>query len=219
MNKLISLLNRDQLTVIVHCPVASIEFAQAAVAGGCDAVIFDLSAVIDDKDAALKILKTIKVPAGVSCSSDKITEEQIKELFKMGFSFIEICISVVPAWLNKIGDMAKIVTLDAEYSAYDLTELAGEGLDAIDAAVVSAENLGKDLNVGDLQNYITVALSTGLPVIVPTQKLVRVSEVPIIWDTGAKGLILNKIVVGDTPLTVRSVTKEFSEAAAKLKEE
>ena len=80
------------------------------------------------------------------------------------------------------------------------------------------EELGKDLNVGDLQQLITIAMSTALPVIVPTQKTIRASEVPIIWDTGAKGIMLGGTVTGDTPDSINAVTKEFRSAIEAIKE-
>ncbi len=219
VNKILSILDKQAMTLIVNIPEADADLAKAAQAGGCDALLLDYSEVKDNKSDVAAIIKSSTVPVGVSCGSEKLTEDQAKELCKMGFDFLEICVDIIPQWINKFEGIAKFVTLNQDYSAYDLTELAHKKLNAIDAAVISNDTLGKDLTVGDLQNYITIALSTGLPVLVPTQKMVRASEVPIIWDTGAKGIILNKMVIGETALTVKAVTKEFREEIEKLKDQ
>jgi len=83
-----------------------------------------------------------------------------------------------------------------------------EKIDAIDAAIIPPNQLGKELIVGDLQNYIAIAMSSNIPVMVPTQRSIKPSEIPIIWDTGAKGLILTKVVLGDN---IKSFTKAVSE--------
>jgi hypothetical protein len=60
-------------------------------------------------------------------------------------------------------------------------------------------------------------MSTTLPVIVPTQKSIRASEVPIIWDAGAKGIMIGECVTGKTATSIKAVTKEFRAAAEAIK--
>jgi hypothetical protein len=96
--------------------------------------------------------------------------------------------------------------------------LSERPIDGLDAAVIMPEDWGKDLNVGDLQQYITIAMSTNLPVIVPAQKSIRASEVPVIWDTGAKGLMIGEAITGDTVASLGAVTKEYRSAIDTIKQ-
>lgn len=206
------------MSLIVCLFAAKVDIAKAAEEAGADAICipFDSS---KDKDELIKIVSSVKVPVGVKFDKETgVTEAQIAGLKKLGFDFFDISFTGMPKWVSGIEGIGKIISLDQDYSAYDLTGLSKQSLDAVDAAVIPGEVLGKDLMVGDLQHYITICLSTGLPVIVPTQKMVRVSEVPIIWDTGAKGILLTEIVAGDNIKSVTAVTKEFKEAIENLKE-
>jgi hypothetical protein len=46
-------------------------------------------------------------------------------------------------------------------------------------------------------------------VIVPTQRSIRTSEVAIIADTGAKGLMLTPVVTGTIPKHVEKAVREY----------
>lgn len=218
MSKLISLLNKNPMTLIVSIPQARVEMAKAAEDAGADAVCIRLDTAKDKSDL-IKIVDCVKIPVGATLEGESaVSETQMTGLYKLGFDFFDMSLAGIPSWALKLEGLGKIVALDQDYSAYDLTGLSQRSIDAIDAAVIPKEALGKDLLVGDLQHYITICLSTGLPVIVPTQKMIRVSEVPIIWDTGAKGIILTDIVAGNTLQSLKAVTKEFKEAIENLKE-
>jgi len=74
---------------------------------------------------------------------------------------------------------------------------------------VSASEYGRELNVSDLQGYISVAISSKVPVVVPTQKAIRPSEVPIISDTGVKALMIGAVVTGKTVSSLKKATREY----------
>jgi hypothetical protein len=116
----------------------------------------------------------------------------------------------------KSAGIGRILALGPDYSAFDLTRLSEKPVDGVDAAIILKEEWEKALTVGDLQQYITIAMSTTLPVIVPTQKSIRASEVPIIWDAGAKGIMIGGNVTGRTATSIKAVTKEFRSMAEKI---
>jgi len=218
MSKLISLIKKGTMTLIVSLPDNSAELAKAAEDGGADAIMVPIDPLVKDKKQLISIIGSARVPVGAKLSTD-ISEAEVKGLQKLGVDFFDFDFYSAPAWLLKMKDAGKIASLDSKYIVDDLTRLSEKPIDGIDAAIVPNESFGKDLTVGDLQQYITICLSTGLPVIVSTQKLVRVSEVPILWDTGAKAIILTDIVTGNSAKSIQAVTKEFKAAAEALKEE
>lgn len=218
MSRLVSLLNEEHLTLIVGIADNSLELAKAAEEGGADAIIIPVDPAVKDKKQLIDIVESAKVPVGARLSTG-ISEAEVKGLQKLGIDFFDFGISASPVWMMKLKGTGKIASLDPKYVVDDLTRLTDKPIDGIDAAIVPQELYGRDLTVGDLQQYISICLSTGLPVIVPTQKLIRVSEVPIIWDTGAKGILLNSFVIGTSPKTLKAITSEFKEAIQALKEE
>jgi len=215
MSRLVSLLSKEPLTLIVKLPENTVEMAEAAEASGAGAICLNYS---EDKDTLRDIIDAVKIPVGMSLDENILTEVEMKDFKKLGFDFIDIPSNDAPDHLLKIGGFGKILSLDPDYSEIDLTRLSDRPIDGLNAAVIMPEDLGKDLTVGDLQQYITIAMSTTLPVIVPAQKSIRASEVPIIWDTGAKGIMIGENIVGDNVQSMKAVIKEYCSALETIKQ-
>jgi hypothetical protein len=214
MNKLASLLYKEPLTLIVRIPGDPVELAIAAEEGGADAVCVDYSG---DKDAIKKVIGSVKIPVGIY-AEDVLTEPDIKYFQKLCIDFIDFPLGGMAESSLKTGGFGRIMALGPDYDTLDLTRLSDRPIEALDAEIILTEEWGKDLTVGDLQQLITIAMSTTLPVIVPTQKTIRTSEVSIIWDTGAKGIMIGETVTGEEPASLKAVTKEFRAAIEALKE-
>ncbi len=224
MSKLIDALNKNILTLIVSLPENSSELARAAVEGGADALKVHINithqasgtkfgSFSEERGVLQDILDASDVPVGIVPGEKELpTEGEIGKLRDMGFDFFDIKLEFLPQWMAKVKNMGKIVALGKDYSIDNLMNVKGIGADGLEAAIISASDYGKDINVGDLQGYISIAISAGVPVIVPTQKSIKVSEVPIIADTGVKGLMIGAIVTGKTPNSIKKVTREFRTA-------
>ena len=215
MSRLVSLLSKEPLTLIVKLPENSVEMAKAAEVSGAGAVCLNYS---EDKDTLRDIINAVKIPVGMSLDENILTEDEMKDFKKLGFDFIDIPSNDAPDHLLKMGGFGRILALDPDFSEIDLTRLSDRPIDGLDAAVIMPEDWGNDLNVGDLQQYITIAMSTTLPVIVPAQKSIRASEIPIIWDTGAKGIMIGKNIIGDNVQSMKAVIKEYRSAMETIKQ-
>jgi len=202
MSKLLKLLKEKPLTLIVHLPENSVEMAQAAEASGADALL-----VTHGEDEE-EILKAVSIPVGLDV--DKALPKQVEKKLELKFDFLNFH----PDVLEHYGKLkkTKIVALDDTFTLDKLMNIGDKPIDGIDAAIIPINQEGRELIVGDLQNYIAIALSSDLPVIIPTQRSIRVSEVPIIWDTGVKGLILTKVVLGDDTKSLIKTVKEYRAA-------
>jgi len=215
MSRLVSLLSKEPLTLIVKLPENSVEMAKTSEESGAGAICLNYS---DDKDTLREIINSVKIPVGMALDENILTEEEMKDFKKLGFDFIDIPSNDAPDHLLKIGGFGRILSLDSDYSEIDLTKLSDRPIDGLDAAVIMPEDWGKELTVGDLQQYITIAMSTMLPVVVPAQKSIRASEVPIIWDTGAKGIMIGKTIIGDNVQSMKAVIKEYRSALGTIKQ-
>jgi len=215
MSRLVSFLSKEPLTLIVKLAENTVEMAKAAEASGADAICLSYS---EDKDVLRDIIDAVKIPVGMSLDENILTEAEMKDFKKLGFDFIDIPLNDAPDHLLKMGGFGRILSLDPDYSELDLTRLSDRPIDGLNAAVIMPEDWGKDLNVGDLQQYITIAMSTTLPVIVPAQKSIRASEVPIIWDTGAKGIMIGGNIVGNSIESLKAVVKEYRSAMETIKQ-
>jgi hypothetical protein len=189
--------------------------AKAAEEAGAGAICMNYS---DDKGVIKEIIEAVKIPVGMSLDENILSEAEMNEFKKLGFDFIDIPSNDAPDHLLEKGGFGRIVALGPDYGELDLTKLSDRPIDGLDAAVIEPEEWGKDLNVGDLQQYITIAMSTTLPVIVPAQKSIKASEVPIIWDAGVKGIMIGAAITGDTPASLKAVIGEYRTAVESIKE-
>jgi hypothetical protein len=218
MGKLSSLLSKEPLTLIVRLPENSAEMAEAARSGGAHAVAMSIDPSQKDKKDVISIIKSLDIPVGITLENN-IGAQELAGLVKLGVDFVDLPLAGARENPVKGPGFDRILALGPDYNAIDLTRLSEGSCAGLDAAVILEEEWGRELTVGDLQQYITIAMSTMLPVIVPAQKAIRISEVPIIWDTGAKGIMIGGNVTGDDPVSLKAVTAEFRAAIESLKNE
>jgi hypothetical protein len=195
MSKLLKMLKEKPLTLIVHLPDNKVELAQAAEAAGAEALMIDQGF---DED---KILKAVKIPVGLN-ATEKLTG-------KNKYDFVNFPAEALLEF-GKLKKIARIAELNESYTLDKLMQVDEKEIDAVDAAIIPLHQFGKELVVGDLQNYIAITLSSAkLPVIIPTQRHIKPSEVAIIWDTGVKGLMLTRVVLGETAKSLEKAVKEY----------
>ena len=208
MSRLLELLKTKKMTLIVQLPENTREMAEAAEQAGADAIV-----VRDGEDAA-DIIKTVKIPVGVDISAkNPVEEKEIKAHDR--FDFISFHFEALKAVAKRVKP-GKILALNDDYTLDKIIGVEDTGAEAIDAAILPLSQNSKELAVGDLQNYIGIAISSGLPVIIPTQRVIKPSEVAIIADTGAKGMILTDKVLGDRAKSLKKNLMEYRLAADDL---
>lgn len=224
MPKLISLLNENKMTLMVALPKNDPEMAEAAIAGGADALQLHINlsyykTFYEEKENLEKIVKDSVIPVGiVPGQAVHADEDEMKEIKKLGFDFFNIDADFVPPFMVELKGISRILALNSKYTLDTLMQSLAKKPEAIDVAIVPAAGKGRNLIIGDLQHYISIVLSSGIPVIIPTQRQIRPSEVAIISDTGAKGLILTSMVLGDVPEKIEKTVKEFRAAIDDLGE-
>lgn len=203
MTKLKRLLKKNKITLIVELLYNDPDLAELVQRLGADAIL------LDSLDGSDRVLNKLWIPAGLNLGSD--TEINISELEP--FDFVNFNISR----LEEIKDFpkTKIVSVSDNYSIDSLMNI-DDAAQAIDATIVPLTQGVKNLLVGDLQNYISIVISANLPVVIPTQRSIKPSEVAIISDAGAKGIILTKTVLGESARTYEKSIQAFRAAVDDL---
>ncbi|NQU16675.1 MAG: hypothetical protein HQ564_01310 [Candidatus Saganbacteria bacterium] len=196
MSKLRRLLHNNPISLIVNLWENNPESAKLAENAGADALM------INDLDNAEQICKSVKIPTGIVLRDAR----RINKRALQGLDFINFEMEHSPQFKNV--PHTRILMLDEKFSIDSLLNLSDKA-EAIDAAIVPLTQGVKDLVVGDLQNYISIIISADLPVLIPTQRSIKPSEVAIIWDAGAKGIILTKTVLGNTARSFEKTIREF----------
>jgi hypothetical protein len=222
MPKLIDLLNKNKMTLIVALSKNDPESAEAAIKGGADALqlhinFHDIGDFKNEKENLSRVLELSSLPVGVFPGAKKhAAQKEMEEMIKMGFDFFSVEIEQIPSFMSQIKGISKVLALGSRFTIDVVLGVGKYGADAVDAAIIPSTGYGKDLVVGDLQNYISIVISAGIPVIIPTQRSIRPSEVAIIADAGAKGLMLTSVVTGTTSKHVRERVQEFRVAVDDL---
>jgi phosphoribosylanthranilate isomerase len=209
------------MTLIVALPENDPEMAEAAVRGGADTLqlhinISHFKTFYEEKKNLKEIMENTVIPVGIVPGLDVTADkDEMDEMKKMGFDFFNIDLEKVPPFMMKLKGISKVLALNDQHTL-DKLMASDHKADALDAAIIPASGKGKNLVVGDLQNYISIILSAGIPVIIPTQRNIRPSEVAIISDTGAKGLLLTSVVTGSSAKDIEKVVKEYRMAVDDL---
>ncbi|MFH1576517.1 MAG: hypothetical protein ABID35_03150 [Candidatus Margulisiibacteriota bacterium] len=222
MPKLVELLQKNKLTLIAALPNNDLELARAAIAGGADALQLHLNVrgvgdYNSEKVNLAKILGIASIPVGMMPGSKKqASRKEMQEIVKMGIDFVNLKRDNLPDYYSELKGVSKVLGLGNRFTIDLVLGIGEHGADALDAAIIPAAEQGKDLVIGDLQNYISIVISAGIPVIIPTQRSIRPSEVAIVSDTDARGLLLTPVVLGTTAKHIEKNVREFRVAVDDL---
>ena len=205
VTKLRRLLHNNPITLIVSLWENDPQLAKLAEDSGADALM------LNELEKADLVCKNVRIPTGISLKTDKITKKHQKQL--KSFDFVNFSIEHLHHF--KGFSSTRVAALNENYSIDHLMGIE-EKAEVLDAAIVPIKQGVKGLMVGDLQNYISIIISSDIPVIIPTQRDIKPSEVAIIHDAGARGIILTKAVLGATPRSFEKSIREFRIAADDL---
>ena len=173
MPKLVELLKKNKMTLIVALPDNDLDLAEAAIAGGADAIELRInmqgySSFEQERERLENILAKVDVPVGIAVGRDRdLAEDEIKQVDKMGFDFFNVGVEHLSPSLLGTESVSKILTINSRYTLDEIVEVSQTKFEALDAAILPSSEKGKELQVGDLQGYISIVLSAGMPVIVP----------------------------------------------------
>ena len=225
MDRLLKEFQKRPLTLIVSLPRNDPELARAAVEGGAQALKIHINvhhdasgthfgSFADEKPAIQKILKIAEdVPVGIVPGADTCaTEDEIDALASMGIDYIDMYLDQMPAWLRTVTSVTRIAAVKKGYSLDRLLNLNGGSAHAVEAAIVPSSGYGKKLLVGDLHQYISLAIGAALPIIVPSQRKLTPFDVDLLGDAGVRAIMIGAIVTGTNPKDLEWAARTFRNA-------
>ena len=78
------------------------------------------------------------------------------------------------------------------------------------------ETYGQRLTAKELLEYAAITENSLLPVVIPTQRAIRLEEVKLLSDIGVSGIMIGAVVTGKTKETIRRSVSEFRSAIDRL---
>ena len=224
MSTFLSKLTSARPCLIVSIPGNHVDMAKAAEAAGADAVKVHINVthhasgitfgqLEQERPALEKILAAVKIPVGLVPGEDiGISAETVQAISQMGFTFVDGYAHTLPAWVRG-GAMDYWAAINPTYTSVEIQHLASlPWVDVIEAAVIPSEAYGQFLPVRDLAHYHEIARLLTKPFVVPSQRKLRVEDVPSLLTVGAKNLMIGAVVTGMEVSGIEKMTREFRQA-------
>lgn len=224
MSRTIEILGRGP-ALIMSLPANDPALARAAADGGADILKVHIRVqhaasgtyfgpLAEERERLQEIIDVFPGPVGiVAGAEDAATPQEMAELARMGIDFFDLYISHMPAWMWRVKDMAKAVALENGYTIHQAIALENLGVDLIEAAIIPHEGYGKPLTLADLAAYRDLHDSVDVPIIVPTQRAIKLEEAAILTgECGIQGLMIGTIVTGKTAPDIERAVHAYKKA-------
>lgn len=209
MNKLLNKMKENKMTLIASLPRNEYSLAKLAWEAGADAIkvhanVFhnasqnNFGVFEDFKEEFARIIKDSPVPVGiVPGGSTESAEMILKEVESLGFDFISLYAHHTPASFFYGLNINNFLSINSSYNPEEISELLNNGFaDMLELSIIDKEEYGSRLNGRDLSRYHTIASMSDVPCVVPSQKLMKSTDIPVLYKTGVKAVMLGAVVVG-----------------------
>jgi hypothetical protein len=216
--------------LIVSLPQNSQELAQAAKAGGADALKVHINvaheasgtrfASLAEERPALEKVLALGLPTGlVAGGAERVASpSELREIISLGFDFVDLYAHHWPAWMLGEKRITKIAAVDGSYGPHQVSALMRLGFEALEAAIVPPEGYRRPLTARDLASYSLLREATARPIIVPTQRAISPEEAPLlVRDLGLNAVMIGAVVTGKDPRSLEQATAAFKQAIASLR--
>lgn len=224
MSRFLQALAGGRFGLIVALPANSVEMARAAEEGGADAIKVHMNmthratkrtfgSLEAERPVLEEILQAVKIPVGLVPAADGADQAEISEAATMPFDFVDMFAHFMPSWLLNVGTWGRMVAADATFDLELLRALGRvSGIHMAELALIHQEGYGQPLNVRDLALYRAAVEAFGKPAIIPSQRRLEPADVPALRATGAAGLMIGVLSVGEDPAEIHAMTRAFRQA-------
>ncbi|MFA7076033.1 MAG: hypothetical protein WC152_05125 [Candidatus Izemoplasmatales bacterium] len=222
MNRLLNKMKENKMTLVASLPRNDYNLAKLAWESGADAIkvhvnVFhnasqnDFGTLTSFKEEFLRILEDSPVPVGlVPGGSAESAEEVLNDVIDMGFDFVSLYAHHTPASFYYGLDINNFLSVNSSYSYHEISELTNNGYaNMLELSIIDKEEYGTRLNARDLSKYKTIAGLSDIPCVVPSQKLIKSKDVPLLYQTGVKAVMLGAVVFGKDARNLESTLKAF----------
>lgn len=232
----VEVLRQERPSVFVSLPRNDIELAEAAAEAGADGLkvhinlhhhAADLTFGSWEQEAeVIQRIINLGLPVGIvpGTSKQMCTSGDMEGMAAAGVDFVDAYLHDMPAWMldtdTEIDVMAAASCRQVEPGGRFAGLQLLPGVRMVEASIIPHDGYGEPLCADDLRHYarlVELLRPAGVPVIVPTQRSIRPSELSSLHKVGVHGILIGAIVTGREPNTIARATREFCDAALALK--
>ncbi|MFS0864629.1 hypothetical protein [Fredinandcohnia sp. 179-A 10B2 NHS] len=219
------ILEEKKLTLVVSLPENRVDLARAAIEAGADAIKMHVnvehrasgnhfSSVEDYIDVFRTIKNEFSGPLGIvpGGSFEDITRSEMDKITQLGFSFYSIYAHHKPGWMLGLNGIEKTFAINSEYDVSRIGNVKHFGISALEASIIPGDEYGNPLTFKDVLAYQSLVKNTDVPILVPSQRKLTPTDIPVLYQAGVKAVMLGAVVVGHTEDSIRGAVSSFRNA-------
>lgn len=219
--RLINKMKERKITLVYSSPKNDYELVRTAWENGADAVKVHLNVhhhasdnnfgnYCQEKEVLLKILSDSPVPVGVVLGGNPSSVvEDFAGVMTSGFDFCSLYFHHTPSEIYQQNKMTIMSACDYTYDIDEINQCVSLGAEILEASIVPPNDYGQYLTMRDVSKYAEIKSRVSIPVLIPTQKKVRLKDLSMLKKSGIDALMLGTIVTGDTINSVSSTIAAF----------
>ncbi len=207
--RLTQVIAEQSFTLMVSLPRNCPKLAQSAVAAGVDIIKvhinchhFASGTTFNSWSQEQEVIKEIievagSIPVGIVTGEERQPAlSELNEMKASGIDFWDLFGRFAPARFLDLKEYQKMVAIDAQWTPQQVQQYAALGVDVIEASIIPRDFYRTALNLTDLAAYKSLAESSPIPVLVPTQKKIEPEDLKALSQTGVSGITLGAVVTG-----------------------
>lgn len=219
---LTQLLETKKLTLMASLPENRLDLARAAIHAGVDVIKLHVNvhhrasgnsftSVHEYGEVFRSIRAGFSGPLGVvpGGAFEDIKQSEMEQLIQLGFNFYSIYAHHKPSWLTQLDGMEKTFAITNEYRFSQLGKVKHLGVSALEASIVPGEEYGSPLTFKDILSYNSLVQNVDVPVMVPSQRKIEPTDIPLLYRAGVKAIMLGAIVIGNTEESIKGAISSF----------
>jgi hypothetical protein len=220
---------KNNFTLISSLNTNSTELAIASEEAGVDAIEVHLN--IDDAASTIRfggidleetaireIIGSVKIPVGVWIGDmPMVNKDEWEKIVGTGLDYVKMLAHHMPSYVHNDERLSKIVSVGSGYVTELIEILSHDSkVSVIEASIMTPQVFRLPLTLYDLSNYTLIRKLSSKPVIVPSQKYIEPADLKMLKKIGIEGIVVNKIVIGTTPVSYRELLADYRNAVNEL---
>jgi hypothetical protein len=216
------MLEEKKMTLIVSLPENRLDLAKAAIQAGVDAVKLHVN--VDHRasgnhfgsvESYIEAFRSIRdefagplgiVPGG---ALEDINHQEMEKLIDLGFNFYSIYAHHLPSWMLGLDHIEKTFAISSDYNFDIIKSVKHLGISALEASIIPGEEYGTPLTFKDVLAYHSLVKNVDIPVLIPSQRKLVHSDIPLLASAGVKAVMLGAIVTGHTEESIQIAIQSF----------
>lgn len=222
-------LEKNKLTLIVSLPENRLDLARAAIDAGVDVIKLHVNVhhrasgnsfapVHTYEEVFRNIREEFSGPLGIvpGGAFEDIKQSELDQLLQLGFNFYSIYAHHKPGWMVQLEGIEKTFAITHEYPFSLLGKVKHLGVSALEASIIPGEEYGTPLTFKDILAYSALVQNVDVPVMVPSQRKIAPSDIPLLYHAGVKAVMLGAVVIGKTEESIKGAISAFRETIDSL---